>query len=74
MALEEAGWFQRLPIEIHASDASTAAIDKARAGRYRERSFRALPADLREKYFVERDGELGAGRVAAARGSRRGAS
>ncbi len=56
MALEEAGWFQRVPIEIHASDASTAAIDKALAARYRERSFRALPPHLREKYFVERDG------------------
>lgn len=56
MALEESGWFQRLPIEIHAADASTEAIEKARAGRYRERSFRALPPDLRQKYFVERDG------------------
>lgn len=58
MALEEAGWFQRVPIEIHASDASTAAIDKAVAGRYRERSFRALPQNLRDKYFVERNGEF----------------
>ena len=56
MALEEAGWFHRAQIEIHASDGSTAAIEKARAGRYRERSFRALPEPLREKYFVERDG------------------
>lgn len=56
MALEEAGWFQRATFEIHASDGSTAAIEKARAGRYRERSFRALPEHLREKYFVERDG------------------
>ena len=56
MALEEAGWFQRMPIAIHASDASTAAIDKALAARYRERSFRALPRYLRDKYFVERDG------------------
>jgi chemotaxis protein methyltransferase CheR len=58
MALEEAGWFHRAPIEIHASDASTAAIDKARAARYRERSFRALPEHLREKYFEERDGAM----------------
>jgi chemotaxis protein methyltransferase CheR len=58
MALEEAGWFQRVPIEIHASDASTAAIEKALVGRYRERSFRALPEHLREKYFVERNGEF----------------
>jgi chemotaxis protein methyltransferase CheR len=56
MALEEAGWFQRIPIEIHASDGSSAAIGKARAGRYRERSFRALPGHLRDKYFVGCDG------------------
>jgi chemotaxis protein methyltransferase CheR len=51
MRLNEAGWFQRADIEIHASDASTAAIERARKGVYRERSFRALPADLKEKYF-----------------------
>jgi chemotaxis protein methyltransferase CheR len=56
MVLEESGWFDRAPIAIHASDGSAAAIAKARAGRYRERSFRALPPHLREKYFVERDG------------------
>ena len=56
MVLEEAGWFGRVAIEIHGSDASAAAIQKARAGRYRERSFRALPPDLREKYFVADNG------------------
>ena len=55
MMLEETGWFGRVPIEIHGSDASAAAIEKARAGRYRERSFRSLPPELREKYFVARD-------------------
>ena len=56
MALEEAGWFQRAAIEIHASDGSTSAIARARAGEYRERSFRALPQHLREKYFVQTNG------------------
>jgi chemotaxis protein methyltransferase CheR len=56
MVLEEAGWFERAPIEIHASDASSLAIDRARSGRYRERAFRALPAPLREKYFVSEGG------------------
>src|SRR4051812_26084108 len=42
MALEEAGWFDRATIEIYASDASTSAIEKARRGVYRERSFRNL--------------------------------
>jgi chemotaxis protein methyltransferase CheR len=53
IALAEAGWFDRCSIEIHATDGSTAAIAKARAGRYRERAFRSLPASMRDKYFVE---------------------
>jgi chemotaxis protein methyltransferase CheR len=57
MALEQAGWFSRADIRIVGSDASPAALDKARRGRYRERSFRNLPAGLRERYFVETDGE-----------------
>ncbi len=56
MVLDEAGWFDRVPIEIHASDASSVAIDKARSGRYRERAFRTLPPALREKYFVQEGG------------------
>ena len=51
MALEEAGWFGRARIEIHASDGSPRAIEKAEEGLYRERSFRALPDHLRDKYF-----------------------
>lgn len=66
MALQEAGWFDRALIEINASDASPSAIEKARKGEYRERSFRSLPKNLRSKYFVEKKGlrqvvpELGA--------------
>ena len=52
MALEEAGWFDRAAIEIYASDGSAAQIAKARAGRYRQRSMRALPPAIKEKYFV----------------------
>jgi len=51
MMLQEEGWFDRVPIEIHGSDASPAAIERAKAGRYRERSFRSLPPALRDKYF-----------------------
>lgn len=51
MALEEAGCFELGAIEIVASDASGAALEKARRGTYRERSFRSLPEDLRQKYF-----------------------
>jgi chemotaxis protein methyltransferase CheR len=56
MALNEAGWFDRIPIEIHGSDGSPAAIAKARAGRYRQRAMRALPAAMLEKYFTADEG------------------
>jgi chemotaxis protein methyltransferase CheR len=56
MALEERDWFARAPIRIVGSDASPAAVEKARAGRYRERSFRNLPAALRERHFTK-DGD-----------------
>ena len=52
MALNEAGWFDRVPIEIHGSDGSSAAIAKARAGRYRPRAMRVLPPAMLEKYFT----------------------
>lgn len=56
IALREAGWGDH-PIVISASDGSEAALAKARAGVYRERSFRALPSELRERYFrQEADG------------------
>jgi chemotaxis protein methyltransferase CheR len=51
IALREGGWSGH-PIEIVATDGSEAALAKARGGLYRERSFRALPASLREKYFT----------------------
>ena len=54
MLLTEAGWFDRAAIQIVATDASPAAITKARAGLYGQRSFRNLPAGLRDKYFVPR--------------------
>ncbi len=50
MALNEAGWGAH-PIQVYGSDASEAALEKARGAVYRERSFRALPVDLRRKYF-----------------------
>jgi chemotaxis protein methyltransferase CheR len=53
MMLDQAGWFERAPIEIHGSDASPAAIARARAGRYRERAFRALPEALKARYFSQ---------------------
>jgi len=55
LALAEAGWGAH-PIEITASDASAMALKKARAAIYRERSFRALPLALRQKYFTPATG------------------
>src|SRR5262245_29906436 len=55
IALQEAGWAHH-PIEIVASDASEAALERARAGLYRERSFRTLPPELRDKYFTPAPG------------------
>jgi chemotaxis protein methyltransferase CheR len=56
MVLAEAGWFDRVRIEIHASDGSRQAIEKAKTGRYRARSFRALPEALKHTYFRD-DGD-----------------
>ena len=53
IALAEGGWFEQADVEVWASDISPAALEKARAGVYRERSFRALPAALRDKYFTQ---------------------
>src|SRR5881394_1714624 len=56
IALAEAGLGDH-PIEITASDASPSALEKAHRGVYREKSVRALPAELRDKYFERvRDG------------------
>jgi chemotaxis protein methyltransferase CheR len=56
MALDAAGWFERADIEIHGSDGSPSQIARARAGRFRERSFRALPPAMRQRYFRQ-DGD-----------------
>jgi chemotaxis protein methyltransferase CheR len=52
LALTEAGAFDRTQIEIIASDASGAMIERARRGVFGERSFRNLPEYLRDKYFT----------------------
>lgn len=56
MALEQKGYFNRWPIGIFASDISPAAVARAREGIYRERAFRNLPEELRERYFI-REGD-----------------
>jgi chemotaxis protein methyltransferase CheR len=57
MLLDADSWFDRVPIELHASDGSPAAIERARRGRYRERSFRVMPPHVRERYFTRRGDE-----------------
>jgi chemotaxis protein methyltransferase CheR len=56
MLLDEVGWFSRASIRIVASDASRGAIDRARAGTYRERALRHVPPAFRERYFTREDG------------------
>ena len=51
MVLEAAGWFERAAIELNAGDASRAALARAKKGLYRERAFRALPDEMRRRYF-----------------------
>jgi chemotaxis protein methyltransferase CheR len=52
VALNEAGWFDRLSIRIDASDASFEAIDRARQGIYGERRMQALAPGLLDRYFA----------------------
>jgi chemotaxis protein methyltransferase CheR len=51
IALAEAGLLDRHPFQIVASDASAAMLERARQGLYGERAFRALPPELRARYF-----------------------
>jgi len=51
LVLDQQGWFGRATIEIHAGDASRAALARAAAGLYRERAFRSLPQHHRDRYF-----------------------
>ncbi len=56
MALQEAGWYDRVPIEIAAGDISRRAIARAKEGLYREFSFRNMSAELRDRYFTKESG------------------
>jgi chemotaxis protein methyltransferase CheR len=56
MALSEAGWLDRIQIELYASDASFVVIEKARRGVYSESRTSYLSPELRFKYFVPVNG------------------
>lgn len=65
MALNEAGW-GGYPIEIFGTDGSELALARAKARRYRERSFRASPPLIRVKYFTpDGDGMILAPEIAS---------
>jgi chemotaxis protein methyltransferase CheR len=51
MALNENGGFQNGSIEILATDFNQLALEKARAGIYRQRTFRSIPPDIMARYF-----------------------
>jgi chemotaxis protein methyltransferase CheR len=53
IALHMADRFSDGPIEISATDLNTEALARARAGIYRQRSFRTLPPSIRDSYFTE---------------------
>ncbi|MCX8056960.1 MAG: protein-glutamate O-methyltransferase CheR [Ignavibacteria bacterium] len=53
IAINEAGYFEKYPIKIFATDLNPYSIEKAKQGLFRERSFRAFPLELREKYFTK---------------------
>ncbi len=56
MALDRAGCFGVGPIEILASDVDPSVLTAARAGLYRERALRGLPAELSSRYVIPREG------------------
>jgi chemotaxis protein methyltransferase CheR len=52
IALQEAGCLRPGQVVIDATDFNTAALDQARSGLYRQRSFRRIPADILQRYFT----------------------
>ena len=56
MLLDRAGLLSGGRVALRAADASPSAVRAAQRGLYRERSFRALPLEMRDRYFA-RDGE-----------------
>lgn len=55
MAINEKNLFEKYPIKIFASDINPENVEHAKKGIFRERSFRVLPLDLKEKYFTQVD-------------------
>lgn len=51
ISLTETGCFLQGPIEIIGTDFDMWALDQARSGVYRDRSFRNIPAEIKQRYF-----------------------
>ena len=52
MLLEEKSLYARRPVDIFGSDLSSGSLARARAGIYRENSFRQTSGDRKERYFL----------------------
>lgn len=57
IALVEAGRYIYGPIDILASDINPKALEIAQRAIYRQRSFRAIPPEIKEKYFKPVEGQ-----------------
>ena len=57
IALQEAGRYLYGKIQIYATDFNQTALAQAREGVYRQRSFRSIPADVKERYFIPLRGQ-----------------
>jgi len=53
ISLNESGWFEKIPIEIVASDLSPKAVSKAQTGLYGSHSFRHWSQAMIDKYFIK---------------------
>jgi chemotaxis protein methyltransferase CheR len=56
MLLDMKGYFERGTFEIFGSDISQNVLSRARAGTYRESSFRATDSEIRDRYFSRQEG------------------
>ena len=52
IALQEAGRYLQGKIQIVATDFNQTALAQAREGVYRQRSFRSIPPEVKERYFI----------------------
>lgn len=56
MLLEEKNLYARRPVDIFGSDLSSGSLSRARAGTYRENSFRQTSEERKERFFIPQGG------------------